>query len=197
MNSHCAHRLTLDPVIHLIAVMNKLHRALVKHGTCRGWLACCLRHTVSATYVCHRGLKRQLLRKYGRRLRLTYERTSRRAGESICLVSASYWLPNHRYSKAQQNSLDRNRCSCMYQRDNVQTQPQPCLQVQGTKTSAAGLSVVLSDRLSKQFPNMQLGSGMSHFTAVRDQVQGAEDINPIKLAQRYGLVAHMQSEQPG
>lgn len=48
----------------------------------------------------------------------------------------------------------------------------------------AGLSVVLSDTLLKRFPNMQLGSGMSHFAAVRDQVQGAEDVNYIKLAQR-------------
>lgn len=57
--------------------------------------------------------------------------------------------------------------------------------MQGSNSSTAGLRIVLSDKLLKRFPNLQLGAGMSHHAAVKDQVQGAEDINHIRLAQRY------------
>jgi hypothetical protein len=47
-----------------------------------------------------------------------------------------------------------------------------------------GLSIVLSDQLLRQFPDLQLGSGLSHFAAVRDQAQGAENLNYVALSQR-------------
>jgi hypothetical protein len=47
-----------------------------------------------------------------------------------------------------------------------------------------GLSVVLSDQLLRQFPDLQLGAGLSHFAAVRDQAQCAENLNFVALSQR-------------